>query len=383
MGYLLSFAWLLMAASALGCLYLAYACRAVRRFAERPRPRAAARPPVSLLKPLHGQDRELAENLRSFCRQDYPGLQIVFGVQHAEDAALPVVRRLAEEFPAIDLALVVEAGRRGGNLKVANLQNMLPKARHDLLVIADSDMRVAPNYLAEVTAPFADPAIGLVTCLYRGISSGGFWSDLACLHVNHSFLPQAVVGEAVGAGAGCFGATIALKRATLEKIGGFAAFADELADDHALGAAVRRAGLRVELSPHLVDDVIAEPSLGAMFRHELRWARTIRLIAPLGFLGSIVTYPLPLALLVTALGVLPVAAPTLLAAAFCSRYATIRLTDRALLLPPTPFWLVPIRDVLSFGVFIASFFVRTVAWRGHKFRIGPDGRLILDGDSPA
>lgn len=381
--YLLAFTWLLMAVSALGCLYLAYACHAVRRFAARPRPHGSDRPPVSLLKPLHGQDRELAENLRSFCRQEYPGMQIVFGVQNADDAALPVVRRLAVEFPAIELVTVVEPGRRGGNRKVANLQNMLPMARHDFLVIADSDMRVAPDYLTAVTAPFSDPTIGLVTCLYRGISAGGIWSDLASLHVNHSFLPQAVVGAALGAGAGCFGATLALKRATLEKVGGFAVLAGELADDHALGAAVRRAGLSVELSPYLVDNVIAEPSLAAMFKHELRWARTIRLVAPLGFVGSILTYPLPLALLADALGLLPVTASALLGAAFICRCVTIRLNDRALHLPPTPLWRVPLRDLLSFGVFIASFFVRTVAWRGHHFRIGPDGQLILEGESPA
>lgn len=381
--YWLTFAgWFLLAGSAAGCTYLWLAYLAVRRLVARPRPRAPDGPPVTVLKPLCGEDPGLYDNLRSFCRQDYPAWQIVFGLQDPGDDAIPAVRRLAAEFPAVDIDLVVDGRRRGGNLKVANLQNMLPAARHACLVLADSDMRVAPDYLAEVTGALHDPAVGLVTCLYRGIPAGGLWSVLACLHVNHGFLPQAAVGEVLGAGAGCFGATIALRRDTLEAIGGLAVIADALADDHALGAAVRQLGKRIELSPHLVDNFILEPGLGALFRHELRWARTIRLIAPAGFLGSVVTHPVVLAAAAMALGVLPTAAPVLLAVALASRLATVRLVDRVLRLPPSPLWLLPVRDLLSFVVFIASFFTRTVAWRDRTFRIGPDGQLILDGDRP-
>src|SRR5690349_10646395 len=192
---------LLLAGSAAGCVYLTYACFLVRGFAARHRPHPANARPVSVLKPLCGEDPGLFDNLSSFCRQDYPTWQIVFGVQDANDPAIAVVQRLAAAFPEADLALVVERGRSDGNLKVANLQNMLPAARHELIVIADSDMRVAPDYLALVTAPLADPELGLVTCLYRGLPADGFWSQLACLHVNHGFLPQALVAEALGAGA--------------------------------------------------------------------------------------------------------------------------------------------------------------------------------------
>ena len=380
---LLSFVgWLLLAGSAAGCLYLLAAGVITRGFAARPRLTFAG-PPASVLKPLCGEDPGLYDNLASFCRQDYPAWQVVFGVQDPDDPAIAVVRRLMAEFLAADLTLVVEGGRRGGNLKVANLQNMLPAARHDLVVIADSDMRVAPDYLAAVAAPLADPATGLVTCLYRGLPSGGTWSKLAALHVNHGFLPQALVADSLGANAGCFGATVALRRDTLAAIGGLAAIADALADDHALGAAVRRLGRKVALSPYIVDNIIAEPSLGALFRHELRWARTIRAVAPTGFLGSVVTQPMVLAIAATALGVLPHAAPAMLGAALLCRGLMVRMVDRALNLPPTPLWLLPARDLLSFAVFIASFFTRTVAWRDRTFRIGPKGRLILDGDRPA
>ena len=200
----------LLAGSTVGCIYLLYAGFAVRHFAARRQPIEADSGPVSILKPLCGEDPDLYDNLASFCRQSYAHWQIVFGVQDSNDPAIAVVRRLMAEYPDTDLALVVEGGRRDGNLKVANLQNMLPAARYELIVIADSDMRVAPDYLASVTAPLADPALGLVTCLYRGVPTGGIWSKLACLHINHGFLPQAVVAEMIGAGTGCFGATVAL-----------------------------------------------------------------------------------------------------------------------------------------------------------------------------
>jgi ceramide glucosyltransferase len=373
----------LLVLCAAGCLYLVAAGFATRRFAARARTRRPESPAISVLKPLCGEDLGLFDNLASFCRQDYPAWQIVFGVQAADDPAIAVVRRLMVEFPAADLALVVDAARPHANLKVANLQNMLPAARHDLVVIADSDMRVEPDYLAAVAAPFADPAIGLVTCLYRALPAAGTWSALAAMHINHGFLPQALVAAALGPQAGCFGATLALRRGTLTEIGGLAAIADALADDYALGAAVRRIGRKVALSPYIVDNIIVEPSLGALFRHELRWARTIRAVAPAGFLGLVITQPMVLALAALALGAQPLAAAAMLGVALSCRAIMVRMVDRALGLPATPLWLVPARDLLSFAVFIASFFIRTVAWRDRTFRIGPKGRLILDGDRPA
>ena len=338
---------------------------------------------MSILKPLCGEDHDLATNLRSFCCQDYPAFQIVFGVRDRTDPAVATVERLMAEFPAADLVLVADRRQRGSNLKVANLHNMLPAARHDILVIADSDMRVSPGYLAAVCAPLADPEVGIVTCLYRGAPAGGLWSRLACLHINHGFLPQAAVADAIGAGAGCFGASIALRRETLERIGGLGAIEDDLADDYALGAAVRRAGGRIVLLPYLVDNVIAEPTLAALFRHELRWARTIRLVAPLGFVGSIVTQPVVMAALAVSLGVFPMAALAMLLVALFCRGVSVRVVDRALGLEPSPLYLLPLRDVLSFAVFVASFFTRRVEWRDRTFHVGRGGELTLDGDSRA
>ena len=225
-------------------LYLAGVVAAACRFARRRVELPPVQPPVSVLKPLYGDEPGLRENLLSFVDQDYPAAQIVFGVRSASDGALPAARQAIADRPAADTALVVDPQVRGSNLKVANLENMLPAARHDILVLADSDMRVDPRYLATVTAPLHDPAIGLVTCLYKGVPTGGLWSVLGALHINYGFLPSALVGEALGAGDGCFGATIALRRDVFDRIGGFAPVRDEFADDHRIGAAVRSAGLQ-------------------------------------------------------------------------------------------------------------------------------------------
>ncbi|MDE2165822.1 MAG: bacteriohopanetetrol glucosamine biosynthesis glycosyltransferase HpnI [Alphaproteobacteria bacterium] len=374
-------AWACSAASVAGLLYLAFSAIAVRILVKQPR-RDGDSIAVTLLKPLRGTDAELYDNLRSFCAQDYPRFQVVFGVADADDPAIPVVRQLIAEFPQHDLTLVVGGGARAPNRKVANLMNMLPAARHPYLVISDSDMRVAPDYIAGIAPSLVVPDVGLVTCLYRGMPAGsGLWSRLACLHVNHGFLPEAAVGELVHAGDGAFGATLALSRTTLDAIGGFAAIADRLADDHALGAAVRRIGRSVVLGPVIVDNVMFEPTLTALFRHELRWARTVHLVAPVGYAGSIITHPLALAVLAALLH------PALwsicgVIAAFIVRVGTIWLGDRALGLARTPIYLIPLRDGLSFAVFIASFFARSVAWRDRRYRITRGGRLTLDGDNP-
>jgi ceramide glucosyltransferase len=364
-----------------GWLCLAGQVAAVLRFARQPLPTRVPQPAVSILKPLHGAEPGLYDNLHSFLRQDYSSVQIVLGVNDPEDAALEAARALIRDFPTADIALVVDRRIRGSNQKVSNLENMLPTARHDVLVLADSDMRVDPRYLAAVTAPLADSKIGIVTCLYRGVSTGGLWSDLGALQINFGFLPNALFGEALNIGRGCFGATIALTRATLGRIGGFTSLRDELADDHRIGDAVRAAGLAVVLSPYVVDTRVYEPSFTALWRHELRWARTVRSVAPAGFIGSIVGYPLPLALIATAATGFSLTAAILLGMTWFARWAAARITGHALRLPVSGLWLIPLRDALSFAVFVASFFGRRVFWREQGFDVEASGRMtVVDGE---
>jgi len=362
--------------------YLAGSTVAALRFARRAATTAAAQPPVSVLKPLHGLEPGLYDNLRSFLDQDYPEMQVVFGVRHSTDAALPVARELTRHYAGGDIALVVNPRATGSNLKVANLENMLPAAKHDIIVMADSDMRVDRHYLAAVSAPLQDPQNGAVTCLYKGVPVGGLWSHLGAMHINFGFLPSALLGEMLRTGGGCFGATIALRRAVLQRIGGFARIRDELADDHRLGDAVRDLGLTIVLSRYIVENHFSEPSLTSLWRHELRWARTVRAMAPLGFAGSIITHTIVLTTLAAVLSGFNTVSCWLVLVSCALRWSSAGLIARRLDLPIGGLWLLPLRDVLSFAVFLSSFCGRSVLWRDQLFRVGPGGRMTVEGDKP-
>jgi ceramide glucosyltransferase len=348
------------------------------RFARRSPSRRADPPPVSVLKPLHGAEPGLYDNLRSFAVQDYPAHQTVLGVDDPNDGALPAAEAVVRDLPGSDIALVVAPRRSGSNGKVANLENMLPMAKHDVLVLADSDMRVDSCYLAAVTAPLADPETGLVTCLYEGVATGGLWSELGAMHINLGFLPGALISEASGVGNGCFGATIALRREVLDRIGGFARLRDELADDHKIGAAVRELGLRVRLSPYLVAAQVTEPSLVSLWRHELRWARTVRSITPVAFAGSIIMHPVAIATLAAAATGLSLTAWGFLAITCALRCLSAEIISRGLGLAPVRWRLLPLRDALSFAVYVASYFGRTVFWRDQILHVAPSGRMTVE-----
>jgi len=366
----------LLACAAAGTLCLLATVVAVRHFARRNTPSGGDRPPVSVLKPLCGDEPALYENLRSFCRQRYAACQLVFGVQNPRDPAILVVERLRAEFPRLEIELVISPERpAGGNGKVANLAGMLPTARHAILVMADADIRVGPDYLAKLVAALQEPNVGLVTCLYRGRPAGGFWSRLAALHIDQGFLPQALLGDAVGIGDGCFGATIAMHRATLEAAGGFSAIVGRLADDHALGEAVRALGKRVYLAPFLVDHVVSETNPGDLLVRERRWALTIRSLAPTGFLGTFVTHPLAFAVLANILSECRASAAAMLICTVICRFASAWATNALLGTPSSSLWLLPLRDGLSFWVFVTSFLTRTVAWRGQRLRVTRRGLI--------
>jgi ceramide glucosyltransferase len=335
---------------------------------------------VSVLKPLHGDEPGLYANLRSFAEQDYPAWQIVLGVNNPDDGALPAARALIRDLPDQDIRVIVDPRARGSNRKVANLENMLEAARHEIIVLADSDMRVERHYLAAVTAPLRDPLTGVVTCLYQGVPNAGLWAQLGAMHINFWFLPGALVGEALGVGDGCFGATIALRREILDRIGGFERLRDELADDHRIGEEVRALGLAVVLSSYIVEARVTEPTFIALWQHELRWARTERTVAPAGFAASILSHAVAIAVLGAAATGFALTSLIFLVISCVLRWATARTIADTLVLPPAKPWLLAARDALSFAVFIASFFGRTVSWRDENFRVEARGHLIVDGD---
>ncbi len=250
---------------------------------------------------------------------------------------------------------------------------MMSAARHDVLVVSDSDIAVGPDYLARVVAALALPGVGAVTCLYHGRGDAGGWSRLAAQGISYGFLPSVVVGLRLGLAEPCMGSTIALTRATLDNIGGFAAFADILADDHAIGVAVRVPGLHVAVPAFTVAHGCVEPSLRALVRHETRWNVTIRRLDGWGYLGHGLANPLPFALLAT---LLHPAAWTLLPAALLARFAVAAAVDHATHSRPGPWWWLPARDILTFGLFIAGFLVQSVDWRGSRLRVARDGSII-------
>jgi ceramide glucosyltransferase len=372
-------------AAGLGCLYALVAAYAARRFAARADVAvAAASPAVTVLKPLHGAEPDLYANLARFCVQDYAGpVQIIFGVSDRADPAIDVVREIVAAFPDRDLKLVINSRRHGSNRKISNLINMAAEASHGVLVMSDSDIVVEADYLTSVVASLQQPDVGLVTCLYRGVAaqgpSQGLWAKLAAAAIDYHFLPSVLVGLLFGLAAPCFGSTIAIRKETLAAIGGLEAVADQLADDYALGAAVRRAGFRVAIPAHVVGHECAQGSAQALLRHELRWARTIRSVDPTGFAGTVITHALPLSLLGFALGgMTPLAA--LVPVALACRAALQMELDRAFHLRRGFYWWGPLRDLISFAVFVASFFGRRVEWRGHRYGVQADNTLAYYGE---
>ena len=349
----------------------------VWRMQRRPN-KARSMPPVTVLKPLCGAEPGLHEHLRSFCRQDYPEFQIVFGVRDAGDPACAVVKRLAAEFPSVPIELVINPLLHGTNLKISNLINMLPYARHDILAMADSDAFVGTDYLAAVTAPLLDPDVGLVTCIYRGTPTGEIWSRLGAMYINEWYVPSVLLAWLFGYQGYVSGQTVCLRRDTLDALGGLRVLANHLADDHRLGELVRGLGLRIVLSPYVVDGEHHEPTFGSLTRHELRWMRTIHVLRPRSFRLIFISFSLPLAVL----GLVAAAAESSLSTAAWVLFGITLLArlvlhfvhrlrdDRA---AASDLWLLPARDVLICWVWGRSFFTSHVTWRGIEFDVGSDG----------
>jgi ceramide glucosyltransferase len=301
-------------------------------------------------------------------------MQIVFGVQQPSDPALAVLEKLKRDYPRLDLSVVIDSTRHGASAKVSNLINMMRAARHDWLVLADSDVRAPPGYLEAVTAPLADPEVGIVTCPYRGVPRPGLWSLLGALFINDWFIPSVRVAALFGSRAFAFGATIALRRDTLDAIGGFPAIADQLADDYRLGELTRSRGQRTVLSDVVVDTWVDERTLHQLVQHGLRWLRTIRIVRPGGYAFSAVTFSLPMALLGCALAAGKPIALSLLAGTIVLRL----MLHFAALAPArarSQLWAIPLADTLSFALWCGGFATREVQWRQGRYRVARDGSV--------
>lgn len=363
-------------AAALACVALASVTQAVagwwvvRRYSQAGRSVASHYPAITVLKPLHGDEPMLEEALASFCAQDYGTFQVVFGLQDPADPALHVLRRLRARFPNVDMDVVIDPAQHGVNRKIGNLINMYARAKHDVIVMADSDIHAAPDYLTQLAAALARPNTGLVTTLYAGVgASDTFAGRLGMSQINHCFLPGALMARTLGR-QDCLGATMALTRQTLESVGGLQALAHHLADDAILGQLVAARGLSVALASTLPATTVPEMQINHLFVHELRWARTIQSLAPVGFVLSSLQYPLFWAGAAVVMSGGHTWALALFVIAWLVRALVVLGIDAALgLAMAVPIWLLPVRDLLSVAVILASYGGNEVAWRGHVLRI--------------
>jgi ceramide glucosyltransferase len=358
------------------------------RFFGRPKrtapPAADFAPPVSILKPVRGLDRGAYENFASFCQQDYPEYEILFAATDESDPAVPVIRQLMRDFPQRPIRLLLGVERKGANDKVAKLCRLVREARHSLLVITDSDVRVAPDYLRDVAALFADPRVGAVTALYRALEAPSFGAALDAVGASASFASSALVARALEGLKFAMGSTLATTRERLAEIGGFEALLDLHSDDYEFGRRIADGGYRVELAPKPVDMEFPSETLGDYLRHELRWVVGIRHIRPGGHFGMIMTHGLFWAALAAAV------APTgTLAAAWLCAYFAVRLVTGWVVgvwglgdpVLRRKLWLLPLHDFFAFLTWLASFVVNRIEWRGLIFTL-EKGRMTPVASPP-
>jgi ceramide glucosyltransferase len=360
------------------CVWSAISFLRTRKVDKNVRPAQSA-PPVSILKPLRGTDPEMYESFRSHCLQDYPEYEIIFGVNDANDPAIPLVEHLKKEFPQRAIQLLICPESLGANTKVSNLAQMVRAARYEYFVVNDSDIRVEPDYLQRILAPLSNSEVGLVTCLYRGIANDSVGSRLEALGISTDFAAGVLVAQLVERGIKFgLGSTLAFRRRDLQAIGGFESLVDYLADDYQLGTRIAGLGLKVKLSDIVVETFLPRHTLRGFWDHQVRWARTIRDSRFFGYVGLGVTFGLPWALLALICAQGASWAWALLALTAVLRIivaivvGSLVLEDRQLI---PALALLPIRDIIALAVWIASFAGHEVSWRGDKFKL-QNGKLI-------
>jgi ceramide glucosyltransferase len=375
----------LTAAIVFGCLlagsivYCVLIVIAARDYLVQPIPVAQDLPSISVLKPLAGVDQGLETNLRSFFDQDHPEFELLFAVRESTDPAIPVVQALQKQFPARASRLIVTGEPPYPNAKVFSLDGMLAASRHDLLVMSDSDIRLAPGFLTSLAAEFADPNISLATCPYRAVAGGSLWSNLEAEGMNTDFLAGLLVARMIVGVKFAVGPTLAARKSVLAKIGGFNTLKNYLAEDFVLGKFAAQAGFGVILSRNIVEHHIGSEPWRVNATHRLRWVRSTRRSRPLGYIGQFLTHPLPLALIVWALA--PALWPALIIAAAFRAFAAWSTSNW--ILRTKPRWhLVILQDILSFAFWLAGFFGNTVVWRGRRYYLHSDGRFELRARSP-
>ena len=336
-----------------------------------------ALPPVSILKPIAGVNEDTYESIASFCRQTHPCFEVVFGVQKDEASSIAIIERLAREFPDNDIRYVVCDCAIGANPKVNNLATAYREAKYDLLVLADSDVRVGNNYLSDIVRDFADSSAGIVTCLYRTTARGAI-SIFEALGVSTEFVPNVLVSQQLEGMTFALGATIAMRRTVLESIGGFEAIADYIEDDFQLGRLAFLAGHKIVLSRNIVDHAMGRETWTELFHHQTRWTRGTRYVRPLAYLGLVFTFGTIWSLLFLLLSGESPVSWLVLASVWTARYSMAWLIGVRYMRDEIArrwLFLVPLRDLMSFCFWLYGFMGATIVWRGKRMRLIRGGRL--------
>ena len=336
-------------------------------------------PNISILKPVKGMDEDSYDNFSSFCLQQFSGkTQLVFAAASADDKVIPVISRVIADFPEHDISIVINPALHGPNYKVSNLINAFPHARHDIIIVCDSDIKVAQNYLQSVADQFSDPNVGLVTSLYRTSNVHGIATALEAIGFTAEMIPNVLVARQLEGLTFALGASMAVRRDALMDIGGFEALASYLADDYQLGNKIHRAGWRIALDPCFVESVIKSENFMAVLSRQLRWARTMRVSRPGGYLASGITLPFPATLLAMLLAPSPLPGLAAVVLQYAVRLVVHTVFSRCFVrdgLFPRWLWLLPLRDILSFFTWVLSFLGNRIEWRGSRFILKPGGKI--------
>jgi ceramide glucosyltransferase len=340
-------------------------------------------PPLSLLKPLHGAEPDLEANLATFFEQDYPAYEILFCARDVDDAGLEAARRVAARYPQIQTRFLSTGGQPPYiNAKVASLEKMVAEAVHDLLVISDSDVRVTPDYLTAIAAPFRDDRVGAMTCLYRGVAAeGGLWARIEAVGMSVEMTAGVLVANLLEGMQFVLGPTMAIRRECVERMGGIGTLGDYCSDDYLLGNEVFKQGRLVALSHHAIDHMVINSSLMDSLKHQVRWMKSTRFSRPKGHFGTALTFSMPFGLLgfgvALAMG-RPMLAIGLLGWSIMTRLAIAWCAGREVVRDPSTFGLFvlyPIRDFMGFGFWAASYLSSTIVWRQRLYRLLPGGRM--------
>ena len=380
--------WMAVAGLTGSGIYLGLVLLAAGRFTSSKRavPEINSWPGVSLLKPLYGDEARLRENLESFFRLRYPKFEIIFGARNASDPALRVVNELRREYSWVSVAVVLAGEPDRPNAKVCAMTKMVAEAEYDFLIISDSDVHVEQNYIQSVVHPLLDPAVGLVTCLYRGVPTGGLWSRLEAMGMSVEMTSGVLVADMLEGMKFALGPTMATRKDALAKIGGMGALADYCSDDYVLGQFIAEKGMEVVLSQHVVDHVVLNTSMRSSLLHQARWMKSTRCSRPLGHVGTGMTFAAPFGVIGCVAGVLGGhvgLGVAMLALGIANRIVQALVVGWGVVRDRESLrycWLYPLRDLLGFALWAWSFAGgRTIRWRGQKYRLLSGGQMVREG----